>query len=200
MGDPKFRRKKYETPSHPWQTDRIEEENELIKKHGLKNKREVWKAKSMLRNFRGQARDLFPLLRIGDKQGEKEARQLLNRLIRLGILNEGATLEDVLSLSVESLLARRLQTIIYLKGFAHTPKQARQFIIHGHIAVGNRCMTVPSYMVKGTEETEIEFYPASSLSSPEHPMRPKIEPGSADTRAPKPEPNASSTDAQKEVR
>ena len=52
MGDPKFSRKKYETPSHPWQADRIKEENELIKKYGLKNKKEVWKVKSLLRNFR----------------------------------------------------------------------------------------------------------------------------------------------------
>ena len=32
MGKPKFSRKKYETPSHPWQEDRIKEENEMIKK------------------------------------------------------------------------------------------------------------------------------------------------------------------------
>ena len=42
MGKPKFSRKKYETPSHPWQEDRIKKENELIKKYGLKNKREIW--------------------------------------------------------------------------------------------------------------------------------------------------------------
>jgi len=30
MGDPKFPRKKYETPSHPWEKVRIEREAELI--------------------------------------------------------------------------------------------------------------------------------------------------------------------------
>ena len=41
MGKPKFSRKKYETPSHPWEEDRIKLENELIKKYGLKNKSEA---------------------------------------------------------------------------------------------------------------------------------------------------------------
>jgi small subunit ribosomal protein S4 len=54
MGDPKFSRRKYDTPSHPWQGVRIKEENELIKKYGLKNKRELWKVQSLLRNYRRQ--------------------------------------------------------------------------------------------------------------------------------------------------
>ena len=33
MGDPKFSRKKYDTPSHPWQATRIKEENEILKKY-----------------------------------------------------------------------------------------------------------------------------------------------------------------------
>ena len=44
MGDPKRLRKKYETPSHPWEEERIKRETELMKKYGLKNKREIWKA------------------------------------------------------------------------------------------------------------------------------------------------------------
>ncbi len=42
MGDPKFSRKKYETPNHPWQTARIKEEKDICKKYGLKNKTEIW--------------------------------------------------------------------------------------------------------------------------------------------------------------
>ena len=34
MGKPKFSKKKYETPSHPWQESRINAENKLIKKYG----------------------------------------------------------------------------------------------------------------------------------------------------------------------
>ena len=58
MGDPKFLRRTYDTPKHPWEAARMEEERKLLTKYGLKNKRELWKAQSILRGFRGQARDL----------------------------------------------------------------------------------------------------------------------------------------------
>ena len=37
MGEPKFSRPKYDTPSHPWKADRIEEEHAIRASHGLKN-------------------------------------------------------------------------------------------------------------------------------------------------------------------
>ncbi len=173
MGNPKFPRRKYDTPSHPWQGERINAENEIINKFGLKNKREVWKAQSMLRRFRQQARQLNARLRMGDIQAQKEKEQLLNKLYNLGILQKGSDLNDVLSLELETILNKRLQTQVYLKGLAHTPKQARQFIIHGHIAVKGRKMTIPGYLVKRSEEPEIEYHDYSSLTNELHPMRPK---------------------------
>ena len=175
MGDPKFSRKKYETPSHPWQADRIKEENELIKKYGLKNKKEVWKVKSLLRNFRGQARLLFPKLRIGDKQAEKEVKQLIGKLTRFGILQENATLDDVLALNMEVILSRRFQTLLYIKGLASTPKQARQLIVHGHAAISRRKVTLPGYLVRKNEESSITYSLNSPLNNEAHPVRPKIE-------------------------
>lgn len=115
MGKPKFSRKKYETPSHPWQEDRIKEESELKKKYGLKNNREVWKAKTKLRRYRSQARELLAKIRTGDEQSKKESDQLLIHLSRLNILPHNSTLDDVLSLNTESILSRRLQTLTYLK-------------------------------------------------------------------------------------
>jgi small subunit ribosomal protein S4 len=173
MGDPKFSRRKYHTPSHPWQSDRIREENELIHKYGLKNKREVWKAKSVLTSFRQTARTLLARLRTGDEQAIREKDELLSRLFSLGILAEDAQLDDVLALNVENILSRRLQTVIYMKGLAFTPSQARQFIVHGHIAVSGRKVTIPSYMIKRKEEESIEYYDNSRLNDPDHPMIPK---------------------------
>ena len=83
MGDPKFSRRRYQTPSHPWQKERIDSENELIKKYGLKNKRELWKVQSLLRRFRQRSRILQAQIRYGNKQAEKERDQLLGRLERL---------------------------------------------------------------------------------------------------------------------
>jgi len=175
MGDPRFHRKTYETPKHPWEAERIKEEWELKKKYGLKNKREIWKAKSILRNFRSQARTLQARLRYGDPQAEKQQKQLFGKLMRLGILDEGnATLDAILSLTVEDILRRRLQTVVYLKGLARTPKQARQFIVHGHIAINGRRITIPGYLVRREEEETVDYYGYSPLANEMHPMRPQV--------------------------
>ena len=175
MGKPKFSRKKYETPSHPWQEDRIKEENELIKKYGLKNKKEIWKAETRLRRYRGQARSLLAKITTGDEQSKKESQQLLLHLSRMNILPPNSTLDDVLTLNTEAILSRRLQTLTYLKGLANTPRQARQLIAHGHIAIGGRKVTIPGYMVTKDEESNISYVEKSPLNDPVHPARPKGE-------------------------
>ncbi len=175
MGKPKFSRKKYETPSHPWQADRIKEENELIKKYGLKNKREIWKAETSLRKYRGQARELLAKVGSDDPQIKKESDQLLTYLERMTILKSKSTLDDVLALNTESVLSRRLQTLTYLKGLASTPNQARQLIVHGHIAVNERKTTVPGYLVAKGEEEEIAYTNASPLNDVLHPVRPRAD-------------------------
>lgn len=175
MGEPKFSRKKYSSPSILWDFQRIKEEKELQIKYGLKNKREVWRAKSLIRNLRRQARLLVARLRTGEKQAEKEKEQLLKRLIRLGILTENSSLDDVLALNIESILSRRLQTLVYLKGFVYTPRQARQLIIHGHIAINGRKVNIPSYLVRKEEENVISYYGLSPLNNELHPARPKLD-------------------------
>jgi small subunit ribosomal protein S4 len=171
MGDPKFARKHYQTPSHPWDGARISEENMIIRKYGLKNKRELWKIQTILRNLRRQARKLQARLRTSDEQAIMERDALLERLMRQGLLSNKDDLTDVLSLEVEALLARRLQTQIYLKGMARTVKQARQLIVHGHIGVDGRKVTVPSYLVANTETALIDFYLNSPMGSDMHPER-----------------------------
>jgi small subunit ribosomal protein S4 len=175
MGKPKFSRKKYETPSHPWQEDRIKEENELIKKYGLKNKREIWKAQTRLGRYRTQARELLASVATGDVQSKKESEQLLLHLNRMNILPAKSTLDDVLALDIESILSRRLQTLTYLKGLANTPTQARQLISHGHIAISERRVTVPGYMVSTNEEGELGYTHDSPLNDGMHPARPRAD-------------------------
>ncbi|WP_423792264.1 30S ribosomal protein S4 [Methanocaldococcus indicus] len=173
MGDPRRRyKKKYETPNHPWIKERIEREKELCRKYGLRRKREVWKAETILRKYRRQARRL-----IGDRSEQAliEEKQLFDVLRKYGILiKDNPTLDDVLSLTVEDILDRRLQTFVFRKGLARTPRQARQLIIHGHIAVNGRVVTVPSYMVKVEEEDKITYAKNSPFNNNDHPERAKI--------------------------
>lgn len=174
MGQPKFQRKKYETPNHPWQGDRIKAESEVARKFGLKNKTEIWKAQTRLREIRGQARTLISRTRNpDDAQARKEADLLLHRLYRQGYTGEAATLNEVLGLDVERILNRRLQSQVYLKGMARSMKQARQFVSHGVVRVGDRRVNVPSYVVRREEEALIDFEPTASVADEAHPVRPK---------------------------
>ncbi|MDX1610942.1 MAG: 30S ribosomal protein S4 [Candidatus Thermoplasmatota archaeon] len=184
MGEPKRSRRKYQKPSHPWQGERIKREDEYVRKYGLKNKKEFWKAESLLRAQRAQAREYLPRVLRNEPQAKRESEALLGKLNRLGVLQENAGLDDVLALDVDAILSRRLQTVAYMKGLAATPKQARQFISHGHIAISGRRMTVPGYLVPRELEQAIEYAPTSPLQNEAHPLRP----GAADVVAQPPEP------------
>jgi small subunit ribosomal protein S4 len=199
MGDPKFSRRKYDKPKHPWQGDRIQSENELIKKYGLKNKKELWKAQSLLRHFRQRSRELQAKVRYQDRQAEKERDELLGKLGSIGLLPlEGASLNDVLALDIEAILSRRFQTMAYVKGLAFSTKQSRQLIVHGHAAIGDRKVTIPGYYVKREEENLIRYSPDSPMANDLHPARPGAEglevrtpePEDAEKKEPKDEPKA----------
>ena len=172
MGDPKFLRRRYERPKHPWEAGRMEEERKLLQRYGLKNKRELWKAQSVLRGFRRQARDLQARLRAGEAQARRETDQLLGRLTRLGVLPVGTpTIDDVLALTTEDLLKRRFEWIVATKGLAPTPVGARKWIVHGHFAIGDHKVTRPGYLVTSSEEAQIGYSPTSPLASEDHAAR-----------------------------
>jgi small subunit ribosomal protein S4 len=160
MGHPRKSRKKYDTPSHPWNADRIKEENKLVNKYGLKNKKEVWKAETMVKRYRRDAREL---LGMSSEQNVKERKQLLGHLMNLGVLGKNAKLEDVLNLTLEDVLRRRLQTMVHQKGLANTAKHARIMVVHGHIALDGKKVDAPSYLVKSGQEDLIGFYKGSPL-------------------------------------
>ena len=168
MGQPKLKKKKYSKPTHPWQKERLEAEKELLREFGLKNKEEVWKVSSLLRKYAKQAKTLIAL---NSPQAEIERAMLLKKLISIGIIQETAKLEDVLIITMNDILSRRLQTILYKNGLAKSIRQARQFITHEHVNIGDKKITFPSYIVSKEEELLINFAPNSSLVSPDHPER-----------------------------
>ena len=168
MGDPKKQRKKYETPRFRWRKDILQEELKLIGQYGLRNKHELWRHKTTLSTARGIARSL-----IGKPAEErtKIENELLTRLKKQGILAETSALDNVLDLSIEDILERRLQTIVFRKGLTRTIFQARQLITHGHITIGNRRATVPSYTVAKAEEDQVMYSPQSAIATEAHPLR-----------------------------
>jgi small subunit ribosomal protein S4 len=166
----KRQRKKYSRPLHPWDKTRMDAEDALLKKYGLRRKKEIWKMAAVLRGWRRQARRLLAL---SGRQAELETRQLLERLRKFGLVGENATLDDVLSLTLEDLLERRLQTVLFRKGMARTPRQARQLIVHGHVSIGGQKVRVPSYLVSTEEEGKVEC----SLQVPPPPAPPEAPQG-----------------------
>ena len=104
------------------------------------------------------------------KEGEyakAKAQMVIKKLTKMGILPENATLDDILNLTVEDFLERRLQTLVYRQGLANTIKQARQMIVHGHIAIDGKRVTAPGYIVEKDEESKIGFYRNSPFAKRE---------------------------------
>ncbi len=145
MGHPKKQRKKLETPKKPWDKARLERESKVRKDFGLRRKREIWRAESILRDLRRRARELQA------RPDEAMQKSLFMAVENFGMHAE--KLDDVLSINLEDILSRRLQTIIYKKGLANSIKQARQIIVHGHVYIKDRKIPYPAYIVpKGDEE------------------------------------------------
>ncbi len=124
----------------------------LLGTFGLRNKRELWKSQTQLSSIRKQARTL---LAATEMVRLREEKKLLDSLRKRGLVTEAATLDDILSLTVEDLLSRRLQTMVFKKGMALSPLHSRQLIVHGHVAIRGRVITIPGYEVGHDEESTV---------------------------------------------
>ena len=162
--------KRYETPNHPFQGERISAEHGLVDQYGLSNKEELWRAQSRLRDFRREARSLLGQTE-PDAAAQRARDLFLARLRRIGLMGEDDGLGDVLALEVTDILERRLQTVAYRQGLGNTADQARQFIVHGHVTVRDARVTRPGYTVDTAEEDHIEFDESSPLADDLHPER-----------------------------
>ena len=145
---PKRKRKQYSRPRRLFDKTRIEEENVLKEQYGLKNKREIWKADSAIARIRNLAKRLIT-------KSDEEKRIFIERLQKIGFKVD--KIADALTLDKEDWLKRRLQTIVFMKKFATTPKQARQFVAHKHVHVGGRIVNIPSYQVSLEEEPSVRL-------------------------------------------
>ncbi len=168
MGSPRQSKKKYSRPFKRWSKERLDYEEPVSKEFGLKNKMELWRAASFLRKFASQAKRLIPLR---GEQAELEKRQLIGKLNSLGIISREASLDEVLSLTLNDFLARRLQTIVFKRNLARSVKQSRQFIVHGQIKIGGKIITSPSFLVPAAVEDTVGFVETSALANAEHPER-----------------------------
>jgi len=146
MGDIKRKKRLFSRPKQRFDRQRIDEEDVLVKKYGLKNKKEIWKAKSAISRFRRRAKELI-------KEDAEEQRNFFEKLNKMGI--GVADIAGVLALTEENLLDRRLQTVLFKKGFANSPRQARQLVTHRNVLVDGNVVNIPSFLITRDLEDNI---------------------------------------------
>ncbi len=151
------KKKLYVRPKKMYEKVRIEEENNLKKKYALKSKREVWKVDAKVDYYRSRAKDLA-------KASMEEQKILFGKLTSLGIKVD--SIADVLALKIENFLERRLPYILFRKGLAKTPQQARQFVAHKNVLINNNVVNSPSYIVPVAEENSISLRVKAKVKKP----------------------------------
>jgi len=108
------------------------------------------------------------LLTLDEKDPKRmfEGDALIRRLARFGILGDDEKrLDDVLRLTTQRFLERRLQTKVYKMNYAKSIHHARVLILQRHIRVGKQLVNAPSFMVRSESEGHIDF----ALHSPYNP-------------------------------
>lgn len=153
----KRQKRKFDRPKKLWDKTRIEEERKLMQSYGLRRKKEIWRTESILRDYRRLARELAA------RRDKNKEKILLDKLFRMGLINKNANLDDVLALTVENILDRRLQTLVFKKGLTQSVKQARQYIVHGHVAFDGRKARWPSMLIPLGGEEKISLYGKSKI-------------------------------------
>ena len=151
------KKKQYSRPKKLYEKVRIEEENVLVEKYGLKNKHEIWKTLAKVNYYRTRAKALA-------KAPIEEQDVLFGKLRALGLNVKITT--DALALQVEDILRRRLPSIIHKLKLARTPQQARQMVVHKKVRIAGSVVNIPSYLVSVDEENKI------TVQHPKHKAKP----------------------------
>jgi len=93
-----------------------------------------------------QLREKQKLKRIYGMQ-EKQFHLFFERALRM----PGITGENLFV-----LLEKRLDNVVYRLRFATSRSQARQIVLHGHILVNGKKVSIPSYMVRPEDEVSVK--------------------------------------------
>ena len=148
MGDIKRKKRKFSKPRKLFDRARIDSENKISQKYGLKNKKEIWKASSQISKIRRQAKNLIP-------KSDEDKAIFFDKLNKMGF--KVSDISDVLALTEEDFLDRRLQTFIVKKNLANTPRQARQLIVHKNVLVDGKVVNTPSFIVTRDLEDKLSL-------------------------------------------
>lgn len=121
-------------------------ESAILVKYGLRNKTELSKARGFVQKY-------LKLNRTAEV-GSATYMTAFAKLVKLGVLPENFSDQEIHTLKVENFLKRRLQTIVSVTKEV-TPSCARQLITHGQVKVNGVIKRYPSYLIR--LDSEITF-------------------------------------------
>ena len=169
MGLPAKHRKGYVSHKKRWDKQTIVDESKLTTDYALKNKKEIRKVELMVSKLKKIAKQLNMHLEASEST---EAQNLIAKLKEKGFITpDSNSLDNILDITLRDVLERRLSNILYKHKLARSANQARQFIVHGHVTVGGKTITSPSYLVSLGEEATVAFRSTSILADENHPER-----------------------------
>jgi small subunit ribosomal protein S4 len=94
------------------------------------------------------------LLQLREKQKARRIYGLMEKQFR-NLYVEANRQQGVTGENLLRMLEQRLDNVVYRAGWGASRSQARQLVRHGHIKVGGRRVTIPSYQVRKGETVEL---------------------------------------------
>ena len=89
-------------------------------------------------------------MQLREKQKAKFIYGVLEKQFR-GYFKRAKSMEGQTGENLMTILETRLDNVVFRLGFAHTRKEARQMVTHGHICVNGRRVDIPSFRVRPGE-------------------------------------------------
>ena len=93
-------------------------------------------------------------MQLAEKQKAKFIYGVLEKQFR-GYYEKAKKMEGITGTNLLILLERRLDNVVYRLGLAHTRRQARQLVTHGHIAVNGKRLDIPSALIKAGDVVSV---------------------------------------------
>ena len=100
-------------------------------------------------------------LQLREKQKAKRAYGILESQFHR-YFEEADRMKGITGENLLVLLERRLDNVVYRLGFGASRPQARQLVLHGHIRVNGKKVSVPSYLVNAGDVISIREKSAES--------------------------------------
>lgn len=103
----------------------------------------------------GRSKPTAYALQLREKQRAKRMYGLMERQFH-GYFKKAERLKGITGENLLLLLERRLDNVVYRLGFADSRGDARQLVMHRHLRVNGKDVSIPSYIVKPGQIIEIK--------------------------------------------